>query len=450
MARPRIHIHVTAPNRQVNQDLLEVDVASDFTLADLKGYIQAETTFDPSKQQLYFDGRPLTGEDTTLETAGVKDGDMLAVTVTPEQEQSTSSRQAAPAGQDLQVATDIERQRRAWLSNPAQLAQIREQAPELAEAINSSAQFRERFQARIDADRRNVDERQRQMELLNEDPFNVDAQRKIEEFIRQENVMRNLEYAHVHNPESFAPVTMLYIDAAINGHHIKVLVDSGAQMTVMSPSCAEACNIMRLIDTRYQGIARGVGTAKILGRVHSADLHIGSHFLPCSFMVMEGKAVDLLLGLDMLKKYQVNIDLKKNKLVLPDEEIDFLPESEIPKQMDEERASEPTVPGPDGTEIGTQSGTIRPAGSSAKAPSTNGNFRGSGQTVGQTPPNLQQTPGAPSASTSRPSGPAASNSPFPKQSIDALVGMGMSRQQAIEALRATDGNVDLAASFLFD
>lgn len=230
---------------------------------------------------------------------------------------------------------------------------------------------------------------------------------------------------------------MLYVDVEVNGHKVKALVDSGAQTTIMSPSCAEACNIMRLVDKRFAGIAKGVGTATIMGRVHSAQIKIGSLFLPCSFTVMEGKNVELLLGLDMLKRHQATLDLARDKLVIQGVEVPFLGEADIPKDVEEALEEEPKVDGPGGTTIGGRSGTISQpdTGAGASGPSSS-----APQEPAATPAQTQPVARAP----------VSAQPSFPQEAIEQLMQLGCSREQAINALQATGGNVEYAAGLIFE
>lgn len=126
------------------------------------------------------------------------------------------------------------------------------------------------------------------------------------ERINKQNIESNYEHAQEFTPEVFGSVEMLYINAVINKVPIQAFVDSGAQSTVMSVACAERCGVMRLVDTRFAGMAVGVGTSKIVGRVHTAEIMIEGKFITCSLTVIESGGVDFLLGLDMLKRFNVS------------------------------------------------------------------------------------------------------------------------------------------------
>ena len=178
--------------------------------------------------------------------------------------------------------------------------------------------------------------------LMGMDPLSEEYQKALENRIKQNNVNENAEYAHQFNPELYTHTTMLYIECSINGNEIQAFVDSGAQSTIMSQRCAEKCNLLKLLDTRMSGMAQGVGTCKILGRVHAAQIQVGDRFFTTSLTILEDNKVDMLFGLDNLKRHRCCIDLDKNELTLDQGKVSvpFLKDDQIVRGFGEESKEE--------------------------------------------------------------------------------------------------------------
>ncbi|CUI14930.1 aspartate protease, putative [Bodo saltans] len=172
------------------------------------------------------------------------------------------------------------------------------------------------------------------------DPEDPEYQRRLYEHIQRQNLEENLANAMEYTPEAFARVVMLYVPCTVNNVPLTAFVDSGAQMSVMSERMAEKCGIMRLLDRRMQGVAKGVGTCRILGRVHMTMVSLGGLVLPFSITVLERQDMDFLIGLDQLKRHQMQIDLKANCLRIDEHALPFLSEGELPIHLRKESAGE--------------------------------------------------------------------------------------------------------------
>ena len=142
----------------------------------------------------------------------------------------------------------------------------------------------------------------------------VDPAREARHQMRREQLEMALEV----NPEAFVSVPMLYVDCELNRVPVKAFVDTGAQMTVMNLKCAQRCGLLQMVDPKFKGVAAGVGTARIAGRVHMATLRFGKKTaVDTSLTVLEqAGGPELLIGLDLMRKYRAHIDLEKNALIM--------------------------------------------------------------------------------------------------------------------------------------
>ena len=146
-------------------------------------------------------------------------------------------------------------------------------------------------------------------------------------------IQENYELAMDIIPESFVPINLLYIPMVINGESLTVLVDTGAQISVISEDCADRCGLSDLIDRRVQHEVKGVGSQMTVGRVWMVDVEIGIYSVPCSFTVLKKLGHDAIFGLDMLMSHNCSINFQKRTLTIGDYSIDFIqkkiPESKV-------------------------------------------------------------------------------------------------------------------------
>lgn len=339
--------------------VVQLDVFEDMELENLIAYCEAEIGVSFIDLQLLHNAKPLMDPKSTLKQLGIVDGDMVLVVskamlrqaqqqqLQQQQQQpqqtgqstshslpASSSRQ--PTAEDLLNMTEITLEqatkvRDSFLANPNEVTSLKLSNMPLADAL-ASGSLEEFHKVLNEQHKRRRDDQLKRLKMLTADPFDVEAQKMIADEIQRQQIESNMQDAIEFMPEAFGQVHMLYIKCKVNGYPIDAFVDSGAQSTIMSKACAERCNVTRLIDSRWSGIAQGVGTQKILGRIHLCQVQIENDFLSSSFNVLEQQPMDMLLGLDMLKRHQCVIDLKDNILRIgtTGTETKFLSESELP------------------------------------------------------------------------------------------------------------------------
>mmetsp|Transcript_6797 Transcript_6797/g.12603 ORF Transcript_6797/g.12603 Transcript_6797/m.12603 type:complete len:263 (-) Transcript_6797:74-862(-) len=126
---------------------------------------------------------------------------------------------------------------------------------------------------------------------------------------------------------------MIYVQCEIadSGMSTEMLVDTGAQISVISVPLVREFGLMPYLDRSNQGIASGVGNARIVGHLRGVPVRLGTYEgveFALDFAVL---AVDddlLMLGIDQLRRFGCIIDLQKQRLMFggyDGSEVSFVP-----------------------------------------------------------------------------------------------------------------------------
>jgi len=500
----KINIDLTFVIQKIGApEALTIPVKLDWnaTTQDIQILIQSLSGIQPSSQRLLFNGSILS-PTSSLRASGVNRHDLIQVlevnAIGEHVRQAPVSRprvQPRSAGLGLQAP----QMPHLYLITPQQfttrvhqmgfLAKLLEMDPQLGNAVLSNdmttlGRLLGERKAKVQKD---IDEYNDLIRRAREDEFNPEIQMKLKEAIDKANVHQNYEIAMQEMPEAFGRVVMLYVPVEVSGHKTIAFIDSGAQMTIMSKPLAAKCGLLRLMDERWKGKAIGVGSAPILGRIHLTQLKFGSMYLQTSISVLEDQKLDLIFGLDMLRRWQAVIDLKDRCLRIGNESIKFLQETDIPHlrqqnlQSAEMTAAQEAVNGhgngtsvpianPPPTTERKQSMDIdevkvppQTVSSTAENPLPTARLTSEAVTISSQVRQPTSLPAPPISTAETPAPQHANpysallesnqnNRPmptFPEGHIAQLVAMGFPRQRVIQVLEATGGNVVQAANLLF-
>lgn len=443
-----------------NGAITTTSVSTTDTISSLNSLVTTSFNIPTPQQRFLYNNQPLQ-LTASFSSVGITDGDLILVQRLNSQPPSQPSPSTIPQQQAGQLSPDEQALMQRILNDPTTMSALQNNLPDLHSGIqrgdpSAVRQLLNYLRSSINggsggaglmmggpggpggAGSPGSGSGMNMQTPQGLDPMSVEGQKIIEERIRQENVSENMHAALEHNPESFGRVVMLFVDCKINAlEGVKAFVDSGAQTTIISKTCAERCGLLNLLDTRFEGIARGVGTAKILGRIHLALMTLGTEVFEITFTVMNsvGSGYDILLGLDMLRKHNAIIDLSKNCLRIGDAAVPFLDEKDIPIAMREEVSSSTT------DQQQQTVGTEQPYSSQAKPSSSNE------QPSATTPQQPQPTEPQQLVTTGGASSSGAGNSASSKD-MEQIVELGFSKEEAENALKMCDGDKEQAIAAL--
>lgn len=128
---------------------------------------------------------------------------------------------------------------------------------------------------------------------------------------------RSSPYKNPFAQSESVPTHMCLIPCTIGNITVEMLVDTGAQTSVLSMPYVKQLGLANRLDRRTIGYAAGVGRARICGKINNVvcAFGVGHVEFPMDFIVLDVPDPLVIIGLDQLRKYKCLVDMEREKLV---------------------------------------------------------------------------------------------------------------------------------------
>jgi len=186
---------------------------------------------------------------------------------------------------------------------------------------------------------------------LEQAKFDKNEEKEKEEPFESKVIEQNYLMANEVIPEMFISSDLIYLKGKLNKTDVNILFDSGCQTSTTFKSITDKANLDYIIDKKYSTICSGVGgLTKTYGMLWFTELEIETESnkfinIPIKLsivddtkkndlekeldnfklkeneeleMLNESNKPDILLGIDFMKAYKVNINFNKKIITLND------------------------------------------------------------------------------------------------------------------------------------
>jgi len=152
---------------------------------------------------------------------------------------------------------------------------------------------------------------------------------------RQKKVDKNLDEALIKIPKLFKKCNLIYANCLINKTNIRVLIDSGAQISIIPLYIAKKIGIEDLIDYEINTNIIGVGNNNIdtIGKISLIDIYfqisknvneLNLIQINGSFSVIDDDDSEPIFGLDLLINNNAIVDFGNRHMIIQGLHIDLI------------------------------------------------------------------------------------------------------------------------------